>query len=252
VSNTHGKVVCSNKLAKGGFNRVITLTFQDGFEMIAKIPYHIVVPRYYATASEAATLTFLRLQGIPVPEVYVYSANRENPVGTEYILLEKAPGVSLLSKWLNLEDDLAKRLAQSFVELKTKIFQMPFSATGSIYFKEDIAREQQAPLYRGNHVVDTFDERTDQFCIAHIADYMFWYGRRVELELNRGPWKSWVGGGARISREESHRRGPCVCVKEINSEQQAPLYRKDHVAYKVDEGTDQFCTRSELELNRGP
>jgi hypothetical protein len=96
VSNTHGKVVRSNKLAKGGFNRVITLTFQDGFEMIAKIPYHIEVPRYYATASEAATLTFLRLQGIPVPEVYVYSANRENPVGTEYILLEKALGVPLL------------------------------------------------------------------------------------------------------------------------------------------------------------
>jgi aminoglycoside phosphotransferase (APT) family kinase protein len=102
VSNEHGKAISIAKTAEGGFNRVFTLTLEDGFKLIAKVPYHIAVPNYFATASEAATLTFLRSKDIPVPEVYDYCANAENPVGTEYIFMEKASGVSLKSKWLGL------------------------------------------------------------------------------------------------------------------------------------------------------
>lgn len=70
VGNEHGKVISINKLAERGFNRVLIVKFKDGFELIAKLPYHIAQPTYFATASEAATLTFLRSKGIPVPEVY--------------------------------------------------------------------------------------------------------------------------------------------------------------------------------------
>ena len=126
VGNKHGKVVNMKKLAEGGFNRVFILELQDGFELIAKIPYHIARPEYFATASEAATLTFLRLKGIPVPEVYSYSATVENSVGAEYILMEKAPGVCLASKWVDLQDIEIRRLAHSFVELEKKTFRDSF------------------------------------------------------------------------------------------------------------------------------
>ncbi|KAF1838818.1 hypothetical protein BDW02DRAFT_621666 [Decorospora gaudefroyi] len=185
VGNQHGKVVSIKKLAEGSFNRVFLLELQDDFELIAKIPYHIARPEYFATASEAATLTFLRLKGVPVPEVYGYSATVEDPVGTEYILMEKAPGVCLASKWVDLQDLEIQRLAHSFVELEKVLFEISLSATGSLYFKKDIASCLQAPMYADERATET-----DQFCIGPIADYMFWYGRRAGLNLNGGPWKT--------------------------------------------------------------
>jgi hypothetical protein len=63
----HGNVQSIVKLSEGGFNRVLLATMEDGFRAIVKIPYWISVPKSYATASEVATLTFLRSKGVPVP-----------------------------------------------------------------------------------------------------------------------------------------------------------------------------------------
>jgi aminoglycoside phosphotransferase (APT) family kinase protein len=185
LAHQHGSVTNIFKLGEGGFNRVFTLTMEDGFDVIAKIPYHIAVPEYFATASEAATLTFLRSKGVPVPKVYSYCAYAENPVGVEYLLMEKAEGVSLKSRWLEMTEKEVSKLAHSFVEAELKLAEIPFSATGSLYFKKDISSELQAPLYKEGHVGEGEDS---VFCIGPIADYMFWYGRRAGLNLNRGPW----------------------------------------------------------------
>lgn len=89
-----GNVVDLTKLAEGGFNRVLLATLEDGFKVIVKIPYRsISVPGTYATASEVATLTFLRSKDIPVPEVYGWSSTRENAVGVEYIIMEYGSGI---------------------------------------------------------------------------------------------------------------------------------------------------------------
>lgn len=63
---------------------------EDGFQAIAKIPYFTAVPEHYATASEVATLGFLRLEGIPVPKVLGWSSKISgNPVGAENIIMER-------------------------------------------------------------------------------------------------------------------------------------------------------------------
>ena len=50
------KVVHTSKLAEGGFNRIFLLTMDDGFEVIAKIPFPLTVPKRLTTESEVATL----------------------------------------------------------------------------------------------------------------------------------------------------------------------------------------------------
>jgi aminoglycoside phosphotransferase (APT) family kinase protein len=114
---------------------VFTPTIENGFEMIAKITYQIAVNRYFATTSEAATLAFLRSKDIPVPEDYGYCANARNAVGTEYILVEKVPGVSLKSKWLGLTQQEAGKLAHSFVKIEETLSKLPFSSTGIVFPK---------------------------------------------------------------------------------------------------------------------
>lgn len=64
------------KLAEGGFNRIFLLTMDDGFEVVAKIPYPLTIPKVLATESEVATLDFLHSKGIPVPRVYTWCIDK--------------------------------------------------------------------------------------------------------------------------------------------------------------------------------
>ena len=56
--------------------------------MVARIPYPVTVPKFYAIASEVATMRFLRSSGLPVPEVYDYSPPSANATKAEYIFME--------------------------------------------------------------------------------------------------------------------------------------------------------------------
>ena len=172
------------KFVEGGFNRVFLLTMEDGFQAIANMPYKIALPQKYATASEAATLEFLGSQGVPVPKLYSYSASLDNPAGVEYIIMEKASGIRIETKWLSMTKRERHTLASSFVEIEKKLFDFPFCSIGSIYFKHDLPPNLQAPMYSEQ------DSTSERFCIGPIADYMFSYGKRAGLDINRGPWMS--------------------------------------------------------------
>lgn len=187
IKPSHGKVTSITKFAEGGFSRVFLLTMEDGFQAIAKIPYKIALPKYHATASEAATLEVLRLKGVPVPKLYSYSASVDNPAGVEYIIMEKASGVSIETKWFSMTKRERHTLASSFVEIEKKFFDLPFNSVGSVYFKHDIPPELQLPLYSGDHNQDDISE---SFCIGPIADYMLSYGKRAGLDIYRGPCTS--------------------------------------------------------------
>ncbi|OBT86550.1 hypothetical protein VE02_04354 [Pseudogymnoascus sp. 03VT05] len=148
------------KLAEGGFNRVFLLTMDDGFEVIAKIPYHLTVPKLFTIESEVATLDFLQSKGIPVPGVYA---------------------------WSSKSDNARVRLVTSYVKVERKLFSLPIDAYGSLYYKENLPLHLQADIY----APETPDVSGDakRFCVGPIVDYMFWRGRRAGLELDRGPWR---------------------------------------------------------------
>ena len=181
---SHGRAAHIAKMAEGGFNRVFRVMMDDGFEVVAKIPYPVAGPKYYATASEAASLRFLYSKGIPVPKLYGYSPLESNPAGVEYIIMEKASGVGLETTWPSMGKRERHKLASSFVEIEKEFFDLPFRSIGSIYFKTDVSSELQDPLYGAGA---ERSEDAEMFCIGPIADYMFWHGRRASLDLYRGP-----------------------------------------------------------------
>lgn len=88
IGCTGTDVIDFPKLAEGGFNRTFEITMRDGHQVIARLPYPLTSPKCYATASEVATMDFVRLHGIPVPQVYNYSATSRNPVVAEYIIMD--------------------------------------------------------------------------------------------------------------------------------------------------------------------
>ncbi|PKY04125.1 hypothetical protein P168DRAFT_343353 [Aspergillus campestris IBT 28561] len=161
------RVVCTKRIAEGGFNRVCLLTMNDGFEIIAKIPCAVPGPKTYATESEVATLDFLRSKGVPAPQVYSYSSQSDSPVGSEYIVMGKARG-------------------QPYVELEQKLFSINFISYGSLYYTDKLPPNIRAPLYDHSNGYESHDEM--RFCISPSADYTFWRGRRALLNIDRGPW----------------------------------------------------------------
>ena len=65
MNQTPDDVASLSKLAEGGFNRTSIITLRDGQQMVARIPCPVTVPKYYAAASEVATIEYLRSSGLP-------------------------------------------------------------------------------------------------------------------------------------------------------------------------------------------
>lgn len=162
------------KLAEGGHNRIFELTMKDGFQMIARLPYPLTKPRALAIASEVATMDYLRGHGIPTPLVYSYSASANNPVGAEYILMEKIPGRCLGDVWFDVSDKQRVRILGDIVDQEANLFKISFPAYGSIYYDADLPE----------HMSRTMMER--QFCIGPDVSLRHWFEARSELDIRRG------------------------------------------------------------------
>ncbi|PWY71413.1 hypothetical protein BO83DRAFT_447084 [Aspergillus eucalypticola CBS 122712] len=136
------------KLAEGGFDRVLQITMNNDTQLSTS-------PRQLAIASEVATLALLRAHGLPVPRVYAYSTDAKNPVGSEYIIMEKLPGRPL-------------------ADPKLHAIQLP--ASGSIYYASDLPSDSPRIAVPDSDV-----------CIGPSAALKWWFAERASLRVYRGP-----------------------------------------------------------------
>lgn len=171
------------KLAEGGFNRILQATFNDGYAVIARLPYNTTVPKHYAVASEAATLGLLYSHGVPVPKVLAYSPDGSNPVGIEYMLLEKIEGAPLSVQWFSMNNKARVKIMRQIISLEKQLMGIQFPANGSLYYRRDlqdiqfaIALPGQAEVLMPNHIV-----------VGPTAQHEWWYKERALLDIPRGP-----------------------------------------------------------------
>ncbi|KAJ3781612.1 kinase-like domain-containing protein [Lentinula aff. detonsa] len=197
VGRTLQDVKTMVKLDEGGFNRIFLITMHDNFQMIARVPYPITVPKFYAVASEVATMRFLRAKGLPVPEVYAYSPTPDNAAGTEYIFMEFVKGKKLTDVWMELKEaDLASVLRQ-MVELECRIMTIPFPAGGSLYYAEDLEKVAGRATMGIPMPLDG-----ERFCVGPDVRFHMWYGRRSQLDVDRGPYEDAAAVLAAAARKE--------------------------------------------------
>lgn len=173
------------KIAEGGSYRVFEATFQDGMNVIMRLPYPSTVPRGYGVASEVATMEYLRLHGVPIPKVFDWSSSTDNPVQSEYIIMEKVRGKELQHTWYTMTAKERMAVVEKIVDMERMLFAIRFPASGSIYFKDCVGNQTTTidlPLAvnRG---------KMDRFCIGPSTEFLWWYQRRDELAVNRGPCK---------------------------------------------------------------
>ncbi|KAI2038307.1 Phosphotransferase enzyme [Ophidiomyces ophidiicola] len=157
------------KLPEGAYNKAFLLTMDNGVQIVARIPNPYLPPRI-ATASEVATLDFLRNElDIPVPRVLAWSGEKDQPVGTEYIIMEKAQGEELGKTWLSMGIPEKVDLVSQMVRIQANICFVDFKYYGSLYYRGET---------NGYHNIPGVPSR---FCIGPSAALQFWEAERRHM-----------------------------------------------------------------------
>ncbi|KAF2130129.1 hypothetical protein P153DRAFT_231335 [Dothidotthia symphoricarpi CBS 119687] len=177
VNKPESDVKSLQKLAEGGFNRIFEVGMRDGTSVLARLPYPSTLPRRLAVASEVATMDFVRAHGIPTPRILGYAID-ENPVGSEYILMEKLPGQPIGDTWFDLSEQQRLQVLHDIVKLESKLFNIQLPASGSIYYAHDL--DSNTPRV-------SIPEADGQFCVGPYTGLRWWFGERGDLRLDRGP-----------------------------------------------------------------
>ncbi|KAF1965126.1 hypothetical protein BU23DRAFT_585168 [Bimuria novae-zelandiae CBS 107.79] len=84
--------------------RSITSVFifytDDGKRVVARLPFPLAGAQRLTTNSEAATIKFLQAEtSIPIQSILEWSDDASISIGSEYIIMEHAPGISSHEKW---------------------------------------------------------------------------------------------------------------------------------------------------------
>lgn len=153
---------------------------KDGSEVLVRLPYPSTEPHRFSVASEAATLDLVRAAGIPVPKVLYYSPDAENPVGAEFMILEKLPGRPIGDVWFDLTEKQRLKITSEVVRTEVKLSGINLPAYGSIYYEHDLPADVSRTV-----ITSTSDSKG--LCIGPHASLRWWYKERGSLDIDRGP-----------------------------------------------------------------
>jgi aminoglycoside phosphotransferase (APT) family kinase protein len=131
----------------------LKITFNDGYAVLARLPYKTTVPKYHTVASEAATLVLLRAYGVPVPKVLAYSLDQTNPVGNEYVILERLEGTPLSDQRFSMDTKTRVNIMRQIVDVERRFMSIHFLVNGSLYYRRDLDSSQRVILVLDDIVV---------------------------------------------------------------------------------------------------
>ncbi|KAJ0421406.1 phosphotransferase enzyme family protein [Aspergillus carlsbadensis] len=178
------------KLPEGAYNKTFLLAMDNDVDVIAKIP-NPYIPQKFATASEVATFDFLRNElGIPVPRIFAWSNKKNQSVGVEYIIMEKAPGNELAKSWPAVDVSDKVDIVSQLVNIQAKIAAVDFGHYGSLLYKEDIESGIYVPGI------------ANRFRIGPSCDLRAWEAERGAMSAFLNPWSSSAAYAIDIAKRE--------------------------------------------------
>ncbi|RMY56901.1 hypothetical protein D0865_03403 [Hortaea werneckii] len=183
-----GSASCVNleKYPDGMYNRAMLLTMCDGKQAVAKIPNPNSGRPHLTTASEVATMDFMRnTLGIPAPRVYAWCNDaQETPVGAEYIVMEKVEGVPLDTVYgtMPVEDRFA--VTKTISNYQKTWASIAFETYGGLYYARDFPNGKPLRFTDGNGAV-----REDaNFSVGPTTGREWNDDGRRSISFDRGPW----------------------------------------------------------------
>ncbi|TPX20163.1 hypothetical protein DIZ76_016051 [Coccidioides immitis] len=171
---------------EGGFSRAFVITANDGRRVVAKFPTSVAGPATHVTNSEVATISYLQQKTkIPIPAILDWSDDPTNPIGSAYIIMEHAGGISLQHMWPNMSFSQKMNCIRSISTSIMEMSGLDFPAYGSLYFADAALLDS-----------DSKQELSDpKYCIGPLCRPTYWDCNVGEPRYfafkgpNRGPWR---------------------------------------------------------------
>ncbi|KAL8845756.1 MAG: hypothetical protein Q9221_009104 [Calogaya cf. arnoldii] len=188
---------------EGGFSKALLLTMENGKELVAKIPCPNAGRAIYSTASEAAVLQYVNTHTqIPTPKLLAWNADATNPVGAEYIIMEKAPGVQLHTVWNDLSGVDRMNLIKNLTQLENQLVTIQFPAFGSLYHRQSIPDPSRQVL------LDSSIDPAGLFCVGPACGPAWTDGTTpadLDPSLDVGPWSDLHQFGLALAKRSTAR-----------------------------------------------
>lgn len=182
--------------ARGAFHRLFIISssrVRTQYLMRVAIP----VDPFFKTESEVATMEYVRERSsLPVPRVVAFASTASNPLGFEWILMERADGVPLDQVWDNMPLDAKTRLTDDFAHRMKQLLDIRFTLLGNIYFVDIWNQVGYAPLFdhhprHNSGSIDVDIGGTDgNFVIGRMVSTRFFRDKRAVLRAERGPFRT--------------------------------------------------------------
>ncbi|KAL4780668.1 phosphotransferase family protein [Aspergillus varians] len=172
---------------EGNSNKAFLLALDDGREVVAKIPCPNAGILSLTTVSEVATLEFLRSNtSIRVPEVFSWSSDPTNPVGAEYIIMEKISGVPLAERWDKMNTLQQYKVIDGLIEMEEELARLTFPAYGSLFLKDSLPTGYQS------YALASEVDPAGSFCVGPSCDRSLWDESNSDepTTADIGPWQS--------------------------------------------------------------
>lgn len=77
---------------------------------------------------------------VPVSKVLAWSADASNPVGSEYIVMEKSPGRQLIEVWGEMDQLSRFKLIQNLARLESDLASIKLPGYRNLYFCDSLPR----------------------------------------------------------------------------------------------------------------
>jgi hypothetical protein len=122
------------KLAEGGYHKIYDILRSDGTPLDAVV--RVASPAFPKDKleSEVATCKMIAaFTNIPVPRIHAWNSDASNPVGAEYMILDKIKGTPASHNWENLSEEVKKIVVSQIARYFLEIFSLRFESAGSLY-----------------------------------------------------------------------------------------------------------------------
>ena len=161
-------------LIEGGYNKIYTVKTGDVescniMEYILRVS--IPIDPYYKTEADVVTTELVRhFTSIPVPVIYAYDSSARNPLGLEWILMEKVEGKELADGWKEMNDDEHIRAIRKVADWTNELSILKSDKIGSTYLR--------------------WTDSKLEFFIGPSTNFRFCKNRRLLYKVHRGPFSS--------------------------------------------------------------
>lgn len=117
--------------------------------------------------------------GVQVPKVFGYSADPDNPVGAEYILMEKVQGRPLGDIWFMMAESAVRHRGQRGEALCPR-------SPG----KRQCLYDKDLPQSMGREPLHATERGSQALCMGPDVSLKFWFEERSDLHIPRKPCMS--------------------------------------------------------------